>query len=343
MRVDNHGRVFILGDIALKRDQFLGIRDVLRNVACPVPIPDFGIPHHADSQEQECRIHTQSSNRIHQIVAVLQPNNPFLFRMCLDHDAPILAAFQDAYQTHRQLLGKTLASILHPMMEADSQVLWVAERLLGRFGASMPSLDDPALETLVLTILSQNTNDTNRDRAYASLLSEFGGFEAVRTAPTDAVAEAIKIGGLNQQKARSIQAALNRILEEQKSLSLDFLQALPKAEALAWLLDLPGVGPKTAGIVLLFSFGVPYFPVDTHIRRVMTRVGVLETGDDSHDVLNRRLPEDAELLAMLHVQAIQLGRRYCHPKRPECEQCPLMDGCAWAAKHASQDEGASSS
>ena len=207
----------------------------------------------------------------------------------------------------------------------------------------MPSLDDPALETLVLTILSQNTNDTNRDRAYASLLSAFGGFEAVRTAPTDAVAEAIKIGGLNQQKARSIQAALNRILEEQKSLSLDFLQALPKAEALAWLLDLPGVGPKTAGIVLLFSFGVPYFPVDTHIRRVMTRVGVLETGDDPHDVLNRRLPEDAELLAMLHVQAIQLGRRYCHPKRPECEQCPLMDGCAWAAMHASQDEGASSS
>jgi len=223
-------------------------------------------------------------------------------------------------------------------MQAEGRVLWVAEQLLGRFGVSVLAFDDPPLETLILTILSQNTNDVNRDRAYASLLATFKDFEHLRTAPLDSVAASIRVGGLNQQKARSIQTALRRIHEERGALTLAFLRDLPRDDALRWLLDLPGVGPKTAGIVLLFSFGVPFFPVDTHIRRVMTRVGVLGKGDDPHETLNRILPEDAELMGLLHLQAIQLGRRFCHPRNPDCLSCPLQERCTWHVRQRSQDE-----
>ncbi len=188
--------------------------------------------------------------------------------------------------------------------------------------------DDP-VRLLISTILSQNTNDTNRDRAFESLLAEFGDLDAVQAASAADVADAIRVGGLQQQKARSIIHALRRIAREQGRLSLDFLGDLPVSEAMAWLLSIHGVGEKTAGIVLLFGFGKPYFPVDTHIRRVATRLGWIDPGGNVHRKMNDQLPDDPALLQALHLLLIQLGRRLCHPKNPECGECPLAERCAY--------------
>lgn len=215
-------------------------------------------------------------------------------------------------------------------MDARARALRLAERLTDRFG--QPGIDRrDAVEELVLTILSQNTNDTNRDRAYASLLERFGSLDAVRTARVDAIGRAIRVGGLHRQKSVRIKAVLRRIHSERGRLDVSFLGELELADAMAWLLASPGVGKKTAGIVMLFSFARPYFPVDTHIRRVLMRVGLIEPSGDPHDQANALLPPDPALMAALHLQIIRLGRETCHPRKPECSRCPIRDGCGWAA------------
>ncbi len=215
-------------------------------------------------------------------------------------------------------------------MDARKRVAHLAARLAEQFGAPEVGRPDP-IEELVLTILSQNTNDTNRDRAYASLLDRFGSLDAVRTARVDTIGRAIRIGGLHRQKSARIKAVLQRIHAKQGRLDVSFLGELELADAMAWLLASPGVGKKTAGIVMLFSFGRPYFPVDTHIRRVLTRVGLIEPSGDPHDQANALLPPDPALMAALHLLIIRLGREICHPRKPECSRCPIRDGCDWRA------------
>jgi endonuclease-3 len=206
---------------------------------------------------------------------------------------------------------------------------WIASQLSAFYGEITLPKRDP-VETLIKTILSQNTNDGNRDRAYQSLLDRFETLPAVKEAPVEEIAEAIRVGGLHQQKARRIKQVLERIKQEQGSLDLSFLEGLSLDEAMAWLLASPGVGKKTAGIVVLFSFAKPYFPVDTHIRRVLTRVGLVEAKIDPHDQLNTLLPRDPQFMATVHLHLIRLGREICHPSRPDCSACPLRDDCEWA-------------
>jgi endonuclease-3 len=217
-------------------------------------------------------------------------------------------------------------------MDAKAISLWVLNRLRDVYG-DVSRRPDPPIGNLVLTILSQNTNDVNRDRAFASLMDRFGSMTAVRDAPTEEVSRAIQIGGLHQQKAERIQRVLKRITEERGELDLGFLGDMPLSEAMAWLLESPGVGNKTAGIVMLFSFGKPYFPVDTHIRRVFTRLGVVRTREDPHRRMNAVLPPDADVMATLHLHAIRLGRELCHPRGPECRSCPLTANCTWYKEH----------
>ena len=213
-------------------------------------------------------------------------------------------------------------------MKSSETILWMAERLGERFGPISIPLEDP-VETLVLTILSQNTNDTNRDRAYASLVETFGDLESVRSAPIEKIAEAIRSGGLHQQKAKHISDVLRRIHNVRGRLDLSFLGGMDTTDALAWLQASPGVGPKTAGIVLLFAFNKPFFPVDTHIRRVLGRMGLVASSEDPHRPMNRWLPADPELMRRLHLQMIRLGREVCHPRKPECGDCPLGARCPW--------------
>jgi len=223
-------------------------------------------------------------------------------------------------------------------MNLETTVRWMADRLAERFGEPRVDPEDP-VETLVLTILSQNTTDTNRDRAYAALLDEFESLANVADAQAEQIANTIRIGGLHHQKARSIRRALRRILEERGRLELSFIDALDLDAAMAWLSASPGVGKKTAGIVLLFAFGKPYFPVDTHIRRTLTRFGLIGSGDDPHDRMNAILPPDPDLMRRLHLLLIQLGRTVCRTRDPNCTDCPIRRHCSHGGSRQTKTGG----
>jgi endonuclease III len=189
----------------------------------------------------------------------------------------------------------------------------------------------PPVDELVSTILSQNTNDINRDRAYESLRRHFPTWEAVRDADPGSVVAAIRPAGLANQKGPRIQQVLREISRERGSLELDFLKDLPLEEARSWLMKFKGVGPKTAAIVLLFSLGRPAFPVDTHIYRVTGRIGLRPekmTVEDAHILLENLFPPEAYYAA--HLNIIRLGREICAARKPVCGHCPLYDICNYA-------------
>lgn len=188
----------------------------------------------------------------------------------------------------------------------------------------------PPIDELVSTILSQNTNDLNRDRAFAALKSAFPAWEAVRDAPPDEIIKVIRPAGLANQKGPRIQAALADITRERGSLDLEFLRELPPTKAREWLIRFKGVGPKTAAIVMLFSLDLPAFPVDTHIHRLSGRLGLRPesmTAERSHDHLAGLFPPDTYTAA--HLNIIRHGREICHARSPECGQCILSDLCPY--------------
>jgi len=188
---------------------------------------------------------------------------------------------------------------------------------------------DP-VATLVNTILSQNTNDVNRDKAYERLKERFTNWEQVRDAPKEKVIEAIRPAGLGPTKGPRIQGALETITEQEGKITLDFLRGMSTEEARQWLTDLPGVGPKTAAIVLCFALGKPAFPVDTHVHRVSQRLGLIPEGtsrEKAHDILEDIVP--GEHYYAFHLNLIAHGRAVCHARDPECERCALWDDCRY--------------
>jgi endonuclease-3 len=194
---------------------------------------------------------------------------------------------------------------------------------------------DPIAE-LVRTVLSQNTNDRNRDVAYQRLRERFPSWEAVRDAPTGEVIEAIRPGGLAQQKGPRIQEILRRLGKGEPD--LDWLSDAPRTDALAYLIDLPGVGRKTAACVLIFAFGRPEIPVDTHVYRVGGRLGLFRENagfEEAHDeVLAITDPADAY---ELHMNLIRHGREVCRPT-PLCEQCELRRMCPYYRRRRARGE-----
>jgi endonuclease-3 len=204
----------------------------------------------------------------------------------------------------------------------------IHQRLLDVYGEPEWRRPLPPLDELISTILSQNTNDRNRDRAFDALRARFPSWEAVRDAPLEAVIEAIRPAGLANQKARRIQEVLREITRLRGALELDFLQDLPLEEARSWLMQFKGVGPKTAAIVLLFSLGRPAFPVDTHIYRVSGRIGLRPaemTVEETHAWLESLLPPETWYAA--HLNLIRLGREVCQARRPQCDRCPIREFC----------------
>jgi endonuclease-3 len=213
-------------------------------------------------------------------------------------------------------------------MEPDEKAGIVYQRLQAAFGSPTWRNPLPPLDELISTILSQNTNDNNRDRAFEALRSRFPTWEAVRDAEEQAVIHAIRPAGLANQKGPRIQKVLREITAERGELSLGFLADLPVEEARRWLMSFKGVGPKTAAIVLLFSLGEPAFPVDTHVHRVTGRLGLRPdkmNAEQAHDFLSRLFPPEAYYAA--HLNLIRLGREICHARNPECLRCPLNDLC----------------
>jgi endonuclease-3 len=217
--------------------------------------------------------------------------------------------------------------------QADDLARWVYERLVEAYGIPPWEPDGDALGGLIATILSQHTSDVNSGRAYERLRRTFVDWAAVRDAPVDEVAEAIRVGGLAQVKAERIQKVLRALSAKQGgSLDLDYLRDLPLDDALGSLQTLPGVGPKTAACVLLFSLGRPAFPVDTHVWRVTRRVGLIGpkvTADAAHTALERQIPP--EWRHTMHLDLIRHGRQVCHAQRPACSRCVPMCArqCNW--------------
>lgn len=211
-----------------------------------------------------------------------------------------------------------------PVMIAE-----VDRRLTQVFGVPRRRGRDPVGQ-LVATMLSQATTDTQTARSFDKLVSRFPTWEQVRDAPVARIAEQIKSSGLSQQKAPRIKAALQHITRERGRIELDFLETLPFDQAYHWLRGIHGVGPKTASIVLLFTFRKPFFPVDTHIHRIARRLGWIPpnaSAEYAHQVLQPLIPRGAHY--RLHVNLIRHGREICIARMPRCEMCPLTDLCEY--------------
>lgn len=208
----------------------------------------------------------------------------------------------------------------------------VIERLRGLYGQPEWRPHGDATAELVLTLLSQNTSDTNSGRAFTRLLQRFPDWQSVVEAPLSEVEDAIRPGGLAPTKAPRLQAMLAEVKARTGGFDLGFLAGMPVEEAREWLRSLPAVGPKTAACVLLFGLGMPGLPVDTHVFRVSTRLGLVDEklGPDKAQTLLEALvpPEDH---FGFHILLIRHGRHMCSARAPACDLCPLRPDCPAAA------------
>ncbi len=219
------------------------------------------------------------------------------------------------------------------MTDLNQRALEIHKTLLTAFGEPIWRNPLPAIDELVSTILSQNTNDANRDRAFDALLAKFPTWEAVRDAEEKDVVDAIRPAGLANQKGPRIQQVLKEITKERGALDLQFLADMPLEEARTWLTKFNGVGPKTAAIVLCFSLGRPAFPVDTHVYRVTGRLGLRPekmTVEQAHPHLEAVFPPETYYAA--HLNIIRLGREVCKARKPLCPQCPVKHLCEYTEK-----------
>jgi endonuclease III len=203
----------------------------------------------------------------------------------------------------------------------------IRDRLRKAYGRPRLRPHRQPVDELILTVLSQNTNDRNRDVAWFRLRERFPSWEAVRRAPEDEVEEAIRPGGISHVKARRIQA----ILEDLDGDDLAWLENAPIEKGRERLVALPGIGRKTAACVLLFSYGIPDVPVDTHVYRVGWRLGFWgekSKFEDAHDALTE-LADDGDDAYEIHTNLLRHGRRICTARAPLCEECPLLSLCPY--------------
>ena len=208
----------------------------------------------------------------------------------------------------------------------------VHERLSDEYGTPKPKERRSPLDEVVFTILSQNTTDKNRDRAWGSLWKRFDNWDSVARAPVSQIAKAIEIGGLHRVKAQRIKELLKQVEVERGSYELDNLGEMEVAEALQELGRFKGLGPKSINCVLLFSLGLPAFPVDTHVHRIFRRLGILDTRDLGR--ANREIQDDVpdEIVYPLHMNVIRHGRQVCSARSPSCWTCVIEDLCVYENK-----------
>jgi endonuclease-3 len=222
------------------------------------------------------------------------------------------------------------------MFALAQKALQVHKTLLDFYGEPTWRNPLPAVDELVSTILSQNTNDVNRDRAFESLRRRFPTWESVRDAGAGEVVDSIRVAGLANQKGPRIQQVLREITAERGSLDLSFLNDLPLEAVRAWLMKFNGVGPKTAAIVLCFSLNRPAFPVDTHIYRVTGRIGLRPekmSVEQAHPHMESLLPPETYYAA--HLNIIRLGREICNARKPDCPACPVRGLCDFGQRQGS--------
>ena len=210
----------------------------------------------------------------------------------------------------------------------------ILTRLQKRFGPLVPPRSVDPFDELILTVLSQHTSDLNAARAFTDLRAAFPTWQAVVDAPSQRVADVIRSGGLANTKAPRIQAILREVRSREGAFDLSLLRAMPDAQARAYLTSLPGIGPKTAAVVLSFALGRDTIPVDTHVHRVTRRLGMVPakaSAERADRLLHELVPEG--LRTPLHVALIRLGREICKAPTPRCRQCPLKDLCPTAPRY----------
>ena len=216
-------------------------------------------------------------------------------------------------------------------MKPLTRLIKISKLLEDKYGPIPWESEGDPLDVLILTILSQNTSDINRDRAYEALTSTYSTYEEIVAAPVEEVAEAIKTGGMHHQKSARIQSVLRAIHEEHGAYDLSHLWKMNRDEILEELTKHKGIGKKTAGIVLTFSLNKPYFPVDTHINRITRRLEFVKDREDPHDVMNALVPD--ELIYSFHMHLIYHGRETCKAGKPLCSQCVIEKYCPYPDKN----------
>ena len=188
------------------------------------------------------------------------------------------------------------------------------------------------MHELISTMLSHRTTQKNESLAFHKMWDHFGSWEAIRDAPVQELTETIALANFAEVKAPNIKATLKRIIDERGKPTLDFLADMSAEDGLQWLMDLPGVGIKTASLLLLFCFAKPVLPVDTHVHRVSQRLGLIGprvTPAAAHLLLPQLLPHDAHTLFNFHIGMLKHGQQVCIWAAPRCELCPLTDLCNW--------------
>ncbi|MET0648055.1 MAG: endonuclease III [Pyrinomonadaceae bacterium] len=217
----------------------------------------------------------------------------------------------------------------------EKPVRYIVQNLERAYGVPENKWKDwDVLDMLVAVILSQATSDANSDRTYDALKKRFPVWDAVLRAREETLADTIRLGGLANQKAAVIRGLLREVKERHGSFDLSFLRELPAAEAVNYLASFRGVGPKTAACTLLFACGVEVFPLDTHIFRILRRVGLIPpkcSDQFAHEVMNRVVP--AGKFYPFHVNLIRHGRKLCRPRDPLCERCPVVEYCDHGQKN----------
>ncbi|NMC10335.1 MAG: endonuclease III [Methanothrix sp.] len=195
------------------------------------------------------------------------------------------------------------------------------------YGEPLVKKVDP-VDLLVMTMLSQNTSDTNSLRAFGRLKDVYCNYEDLVAASEDSIADTIRSGGLAEIKAHRIVETLSKIKQDAGAITLDFLADVGKEDAMNYLVSLPGVGPKTASVVLLFAFGFPFMPVDTHVHRVSRRLGLVPENasvEKCRKILEQTVPPQKYF--SLHLNLIRHGRRICRARNPQHERCALRSHC----------------
>ena len=198
------------------------------------------------------------------------------------------------------------------------------------YGAPEPDTEENVLDCLMLTVLSQNTNDVNRDKGFATLKERFPTWEDVLDADVEEIGEAIKIAGLHGQKSRTIKNFLTWLKVEYGDLDLEFIRDMETRYAIPLLCQHKGIGIKTVSVTLAFACGRDVFPVDTHVLRISKRLGFVPpncTAEKAHELMPQVIPEGKAY--PFHMNLITFGRQICNARKPKCDQCPITEHCLY--------------
>jgi endonuclease III len=226
--------------------------------------------------------------------------------------------------------------------QLDMRTMEAYRRLTAKYGEVPLVPRREPMHELISTMLSHRTTQKNEALAYQAMIDRFGSWEAIQNAAMEELATAIAQAQFPGAKAANIKKTLERIYEERGEYSINFLNDLSTEEGLAWLTSLPGVGIKTASLVLLFCFAKPVLPVDTHVHRVSARVGLIPekaSAEAAHTLLPALLPEDSYVYFNFHIALLKHGQQVCIWSNPRCHLCPLPDICEWYQKNRAGKDG----